>query len=406
MIYLDPARRDYLIPFNVLSTGQPPYATAMNVIEALRRTWPESLREAPRFTNLMLAALLVLIANQLTLVELPRLLTDQPFRETLLDRADDPELTSVFHERLDKWGRERALILESILNKVSAFALNPSLRLMLGQRENRLDFRRMMDEGQVLIVNLGHCDGETRRLLGSLITTLVEQATLARASLPAQTRRPFYFYLDEFQDFCANASSTTTLAQVLSESRKFGLHLTLAHQTLGQLLGERLRAALGNIGTKVVFQVDRVDAEMLAPKLFVAGGEQVKHEVEDEAHQPRSHPIYYALTEEWEQAIRALQHLPPRTCWVKRPGRGVVKLHTITMLQARQSGDALEQLVRGLARQSGEACEVLERTLDQRWAAPTSEPTTYYEPIPPPVVSPTIKRLTITTASLEEMRRR
>src|SRR5207244_398203 len=112
----------------------------------------------------------------------------------------------------------------------------------------------------VLIVDLGRCDGETRHLLGSLIVTGLEQAALSRKDELRRARRPFYFYLDEFQDFCANEGSVMTLAQILSEARKFGLHLTLAHQTLGQLSSERLRSALGNVGTKVVFAVDRTDA--------------------------------------------------------------------------------------------------------------------------------------------------
>ena len=65
--------------------------------------------------------------------------------------------------------------------------------------------------------------------------TGIEQAALSRKGEPARSRRPFYFYIDEFQDFCATESSAVTLAQILSESRKFGLHLTLVHQTLGQL---------------------------------------------------------------------------------------------------------------------------------------------------------------------------
>src|SRR5207237_903597 len=105
VIVFDPSRTDYFIPFNVLSTGDSPYTTAINIIEAFRLTWPQTLREAPRFTNILLASLLVLIANKQTMVELPRLLTDKKFRESLLDNIDDPELVSVFHHRLDRWGR-------------------------------------------------------------------------------------------------------------------------------------------------------------------------------------------------------------------------------------------------------------------------------------------------------------
>jgi hypothetical protein len=384
IVYFDPSRRDYLIPFNVLATPYSPYATAVNVLEAFRRTWPESLREAPRFTNILLASLLVLIANDLTLAELPRLLTHKKYRESLLDNVEDPEIVSVFHHRLDRWGREEPLILESVLNKVSAFTLNPILRAILGQKENRLDFRRIMDEGKVLIADLGRCDGETRRLLGSLIVAGVEQAALSRKDEVARARRPFFFYVDEFQDFCANESSVTTLSQILSESRKFGLHLTLAHQTLGQMTSERLRTALGNVGTKVVFAVDRTDAEIMAKKMFLVNGEEIKHEVENEVQQEKSHPVYYSLQEAWEGATQAIQTLKPRACFVKTPQGRVRRLHTISIPDRALSGKDLEGLKVSLIRQVGRAYSgVYEKNGEQGLVREPME-TTYYEPVENP----------------------
>ena len=348
VVYFDPSRAETVLPFNVLASEGPPYQTAIHLIEAFRRTWPESLREAPRFTNILLASLLVLIENHLTLVELPRLLTDKAYRENLLEEIHDPEITAVFHDRLDRWGKEQPLILESILNKVSAFTLNPTLRRILGQSENALNFRRIMDEGKVLLVDLGRCDGETRRLLGSLIVTGIEQAALTRKHEPTRSRRPFYFYIDEFQDFSANEGSALTLAQILSESRKFGLHLTLAHQTLGQMDNGHLVSALGNVGIKIVFAVDRTDAEVMVKKLFAMGSERVKHLVEDESQQEKSHPVFYSLQEEWEQAIQEIQNLSPRTCLVKAARRGTAKVHTKFMPPAKLSEAEMEALRKGL----------------------------------------------------------
>lgn len=344
ILYFDPSRTDVIIPFNVLSSSSAPYATAIHLIEAFRRTWPESLREAPRFTNILLASLLVLIENHLTLAELPRFLTDKKFREPLLEEMHDAEITSVFHDRLDRWGKEQPLILESILNKVSAFTLNPTLRRILGQRENALDFRQIMDEGKVLLVDLGRCDGETRRLLGSLIVTGIEQAALSRKDELARSRRDFYFYIDEFQDFSANEGSAITLAQILSESRKFGLHLCLAHQTLGQMDNAHLISALGNVGVKIVFAVDRTDAEVMVKKLFAIGSERIKHLVEDEAQQEKSHPVFYSLQEEWERAIQEIQNLSPRTFLVKAPQRGTAKVHTMFIPPSMLKEDELETL--------------------------------------------------------------
>ncbi len=365
VVYFDPSRRDYLIPFNVLGSSYPPYTVATNLIEAFRRTWPESLREAPRFSNILLASLLTLIANSLTLVALPRLLTDRAFRNALLNNVDDPEVVSVFHDRLDKWGREEPLILESVLNKVSALTLNPTLRIILGQKENRLDFRKIMDEGKIFIADLGRCDAETRKLLGSLIVTGIEQAALSRKDEAVRSRRPFYFYIDEFQDFVANEGSVMTLAQILSESRKFGLHLTLAHQTIGQMTSERLQVALGNIGTKIVFAVDRTDAELMAKKLFQISGDEVKHEVEDSDHQDKTHPVFYSLAEEWERATQAIQNLKPRTALVKSPQARVAKIHTITIAPHKRKESELEELRLALQRMVGvSVTAVPEKTAD------------------------------------------
>jgi hypothetical protein len=338
VIYLDPTRSDYTLPFNILKTDLPPYTLATQVIEAFRRTWPSALAEAPRFTNIALAALLVLIETGQSLIEMPLLLTDPDYRERLLAQVHDPHLVEFFHSRFDRWGREAAVMIESVLNKVTAFTFNPHLRHLLGASENRLDFKKIMDEGKVLIVNLGNCDGETRRLVGSLVVTGMELAALSRKD--QQQRRPFYLFMDEFQDFCSGEGAAKTLAQILSECRKFGLYLHLAHQTLGQI-HERVSSALGNVGIKVVFSIDRNDAEVMAPKLFTVDTKQVKHEAQTETQ----HPLFSPLSEQWEQAVKAIQSLPPRMAFVKRREAGLVQVRTepIPLYQVSQADvDALE----------------------------------------------------------------
>jgi len=346
VIYLDPTRSDYTLPFNILKTDLPPYTLATQVIEAFRRTWPEALAEAPRFTNIALAALLVLIETGQSLIEMPLLLTDSDYRDRLLSQVRDPHLIEFFHSRFERWGREAAVMIESVLNKVTAFTFNPHLRHLLGASENRLDFKKIMDEGKVLIVNLGHCDGETRRLVGSLIVTGMELAALSRKRHAG--RRPFYLFLDEFQDFCANAGAAKTLAQILSECRKFGLFLHLAHQTLGQV-PERVSSALGNVGIKVVFAVDREDAEVMARKLFMVDTEEIKHEAQTETQ----HPLFSPLTEQWEKAVATIQTLSPRMALVKRRGTGLVQLKTEGIPKYQASPADVDLLEMRLARVHG-----------------------------------------------------
>jgi len=354
LVYFDPARRDYLLPFNVLAAPLPPYTVAQDVLEAFRRTWPESLREAPRFANILLAATMALIANRQTLTEMPRLLTDPLFRERLLAQVRDPEVVRFFHTRYARWGREQALIAESVLNKVGALSLNPTLRLILGQRDNALPFRRLMDEGKVLICNLGRADGETRRLLGSLIVTGLEQAALSRKDLPQRERRPFYLVLDEFQDYVAQEGSERTLSQMLSECRKFGLRLIMAHQHRGQL-GPTIAGALENAGIKVLFGVGRATARALVEEVF-------RPSVGQQAERERP-----PLAEQWESFCQLAQGLGPRQMLAQLPGgQGVRRLRTCTVPESPLSVAEREALLAGLARRSGKSVPAMRRALAAR----------------------------------------
>ena len=321
VIYFDPAHPQFTVPFNVLKTRLPPYTVAQQVIESLRRTWPQSLKEAPRFTNICLVALMALIEAKRTLVDMPMLLTDESFRNALLTRVHDPHVLDFFHNRYDQWGR--GFTIESVLNKVTAFTLNPHLRACLGSTRNGLDFRHSMDAGKVLIVNLGNCDDETRRLIGSLIVTGMEQAAMSRAN----DRKHFYLYLDEFQDFCANDGGTKTLAQILSECRKYNLHIHLAHQTLGQIQS-RVESALGNVGIKVVFGLDYEDAQVFSKKMFVD----------------------YVGHMKWEEATAIIQKLPRRVALVKRRGAWLARIKTMEIptysVSNYQVGELMTELLK------------------------------------------------------------
>jgi hypothetical protein len=331
VIYFDPTRTDYVIPFNILKLPYEPYTVATQVIEAFRRTWPRSLEEAPRFTSIATFALMALIETEQSLVEMSLLLEDKAYREEILARVTTQDIVAFFHNRFDKWGRETPIFIDSVVNKVEAFTANPTLKRVLGAQENKLDFRAIMDGEQVLIVDLGKCDEEeTRRLLGSLIVTGIELA--ARMRKDAALRPPFFFFIDEFQDF-----SSETLARILSECRKFGLYLHLAHQGLGQL-HERITSALGNVGIKAVFLVDREDAELLAKKIFSVDTYAVKHD----AATTTQHPLYDPLAEQWEKAIASIQRLTGRFTYLKRRGREATLIRTETIRSYGTAADELE----------------------------------------------------------------
>lgn len=131
------------------------------------------------------------------------------------------------------------------------------IRNIFAASENRLNLRKIMDEGKILIVKLpkGKLQEEIMGFLGAMIVTKTYQAAMSRQGLPQASRRPFFLYIDEFQNF-----ATDTFAEILSEARKYGLGLTVAHQFLKQI-PENLNSALfGNVGTIASFRISSEDA--------------------------------------------------------------------------------------------------------------------------------------------------
>jgi hypothetical protein len=377
VIYFDPTHPAYTLPFNVLATEGNPYQITQRVVEAFRRTWPESLREAPQFSNIAQAALITLVENKLTLMDMDRVLTDRDWRERLLENVTYPKVVSFFRDRYEKWGREAPLMRESTLNKVAAFSFNPHLNRVLGQRENHLNLRAIMDEGKVLLVNLGRCEEETQRLLGSLLLTGLEQAAASRRDSPPEQRRPCYAYIDEFQDFSANAGSVKSLAKILSECRKFGLHLTLAHQNLSQL-SPRMLGALGNIQTRVIFGVSRRDAEWFAREVGRVDTEAVKRDPKTETQ----HELFSPLLEQWETWIDRLRFQARRQATVSNPDGDVVIIKTITIPPYTATEDRLTKFQNASLRAHATPSSQAERNIRQaqqaeRQLAPPSVP--FYE---------------------------
>jgi hypothetical protein len=337
LIYVDPSRTDYVIPFNVLATQtEHPYDIAAAVLEAFRRTWPESLREAPHFSNVVTAALVVLIENGLSLMHMPRLLTNSEFREQCLDKVTDHNVVEFFHDRYDRWGREAPLMRESTLNKIGAFSLNPRLKLMLGQKDNHLDFREIMDEGKILLLDLGHSDGETNRLIGSLVVTGLELAMRRR-----QNRKLWNLTIDEFAGYVANEGSVKTLAHVFSEGRKFRMSMTVAHQDLSQLTS-RMLGALSNVQTKVIFGIGRHDAEYFAKLIGRVNAETVKRDPKTETQ----HELFSSLPEQWEQWIDRLRFQSTRQATVASQDGRVVSLRTMTIPSYTATDEQVENIRR------------------------------------------------------------
>ncbi|HEY9715658.1 MAG TPA: type IV secretory system conjugative DNA transfer family protein, partial [Chroococcales cyanobacterium] len=168
--------------------------------------------------------------------------------------------------------RLRAEACAPIQNKLGALLSDPTLYRILVEPEIDIRFRSVMDEGKVLLVNVskGRLGEDSALIMGSLVVSTLGLAAFSRAERPASERKPFFVYLDEFQNF-----TTLMLANMMSELRKYGVGLTLAHQHLHQLEPDIRHAVLGNAATLISFRVGAEDAGFLAREF------QPKFDVQD-----------------------------------------------------------------------------------------------------------------------------
>ena len=205
----------------------------------------------------------------------------------------------------------------------------PPLRYSLGQRENLLDFRALMDGRISLICNLGGLDVQTQRLLGCLLTVGFETAALSRADLPPAARLPYHLILDEFSQFAAQ--SGVALERVLALTRKYGLFLTLAHQTWSQVAATKLQGALQNT-TFITFRLGQDDGAWGAARVAPFDPYRVTYWTHGSPSRP-ARPVYMSRAEQLGQWEYTLLRLRPREA-IARVGGRTVCFHTLDVPSA------------------------------------------------------------------------
>ena len=189
--------------------------------------------------------------------------SDKEFRKETLDYCTDVTVLQFWKHEFGQWNDKQ--INESIapvLNKVGAFTANPIIRNIIGQPKSTFNVRQIMDEGKILVVNLskGLIGEDNAGILGAFLVTKIQLAAMSRSDIPeVENRRPFYLYVDEFQNF-----ATDSFAVILSEARKYGLNLTVANQYISQMTENVRNAVFGNVGTTISFRVSADDAPILS----------------------------------------------------------------------------------------------------------------------------------------------
>ncbi len=263
VIYLNPGDLEYPVPLNFLERIDPVYRhrVVSGLISVFKKIWHEFW--GPRLEHLLRNAIFTLLDYPgSTLLDITRLFTETSFRAKVLTCLTQEAVKAFWLTEFDKyspWLRSEATA--PILNKMGQFLTNLPLRNIVGQKDNTFNLRKAMDEGKILIANLskGAIGEDSCALLGAMLVTQIQLAALSRVDVKEQQRRPFYLYVDEVHNFL-----TQSFADILSESRKYGLNLILAHQYVSQL-HENIRSAIfGNVGTLISFRVGADDAKYLA----------------------------------------------------------------------------------------------------------------------------------------------
>src|SRR5437867_3701871 len=273
VITFDPSSPRGVVQFNPLGVPDPArrHLAAAGLVAAFRKIWAESW--GPRMEYILYNTLRALLDFPgASLLDVPRLLTNEAYRTMVLRYVTDPRVQEFWQKEFAAYPPNfRAEAIAPIQNKVGQYLASPAVRQILQQSERNLDLRRVMDEGKILIANLskGKLGEATSALLGALLVSGLELAALGRAHVPEEDRRDFYLYIDEFQTF-----ATLSLAGILQEARKYRLNLIVAHQYLEQL-EEPVRAAVfGNVGTIVTFRLGAEDAQYLAREFYPVFGEE------------------------------------------------------------------------------------------------------------------------------------
>ena len=260
VVYFDPASPDPLaINLFRATSDNWPLVTA-GVVSAFKKIWGHSW--GPRLEYVLYATVAALLQCENTsLLGVSRMLHDEKYRAWVVRQVKDPMVRSFWEDEFANYERNfRQEVVGPIQNKVGQLFLAPAIRNVLGQVGTKINFRFMMDRKRIFIANLSKgLIGEAHSsLLGSLLVTGFELAALSRADIPAEEREDFFLYADEFHHY-----ATDSFASILSESRKYRLCLTLAHQYLGQLDEPICDAVFGNVGTFLAFRVSEADASVL-----------------------------------------------------------------------------------------------------------------------------------------------
>ncbi|MCR4279573.1 MAG: type IV secretion system DNA-binding domain-containing protein [Candidatus Zambryskibacteria bacterium] len=266
VLYMAPFDIDYPVAFNVMEDvgAEKRHLVASGLMSAFMKLFGEE-SFSDRMQYILQNTILALLEYPgSTMLGINKMLADKAYRKKVVDNITDPSVKAYWTQEYAGYTeRFAAEAIPAIQNKIGQFTSNPLIRNIIGQPKSSFNFRTVMDEKKIVIVNLskGRVGEGNARLLGSMLITKIYLAAMSRADESATSLAKlsqFYLFVDEFQSF-----ADKSFADILSEARKYKLNLTIAHQYIEQMDEEVRDAVFGNVGTTIAFRVGAYDADVL-----------------------------------------------------------------------------------------------------------------------------------------------
>jgi DNA helicase HerA-like ATPase len=262
-LYWDVSDPESPFGYNPLTYVSPEHRplVASGLIETLKKQWSDAW--GARMEHLLRYSLLALLERpDSTMQDIMPMFLDKDFRDQVIASISDTQVRSFWTTEFPAMNYRTAIDgVAPIANKLGAFLAHPVVRKSLCEPLEPLRFRKIMDEGKVLIVNLakGRLGADTANVLGGLIVSSIANAAYSRQNVPEHERKPFFLFIDEFHSF-----TTGAFTDMLSELRKYALGIVATTQFSTRLDDTVREAIFGNVGTIISFRVGATDAAILA----------------------------------------------------------------------------------------------------------------------------------------------
>lgn len=333
VVLIDPTYKNGSVAYNPLNLPdmgdlQTAAASIVDGFKAIYTEPPGSQSQWNAQTaDILRNGILLLMANNKTLIDLPTLLNENDFRDVLLENVEKKKGQRIeFATLLDQWGRYKKLArtdqwitwVEPILNRVNPMLSNPRIRTILTKQDGDLDILDIITKKKILLVRIPQGDfGQDANLLGSLIVSGFKQAALTLSTTGGKNHNPVAMYLDNFDNFIEK----NTIEAITSETKKFRIGLIGVTKSLQHLPEDFRNQLIINIGTLVTFALSKKDGDLLGPQMFPIDGRKVKHQTMSNLfNRVNTTPQFELVSDEEKLNIDKIVRQEERTFYCYRMG--------------------------------------------------------------------------------------